>query len=136
MAVVINAVYIAPDANTKTAFGHLLTAISKQQRVYPDGVFIISGVFKMANLKIVLQKFHQHVQCPRRDKNTLDHVYSNMKQGYKATPRPHLGLYDHISMFLTLAHRTLINRIKPTFRTKTWPEGASLDVSSETVLGS
>ncbi len=125
--VIVNtAVYIPPDANITTTLGYLLTAISKQQRAYPDGVFIIAGDFNRASLKTVLPKFHQHVQCPTRGKNILDHVYSNIKHGYKASPLPHLGLSDHISLFLTPAYRPLINRVKPSVKTiQMWPEGSS-----------
>lgn len=35
------AVYIPPDANTTTALDHMLTAISKQQRDHPDGVYVM-----------------------------------------------------------------------------------------------
>ncbi len=99
--IVITAVYIPPHAHITTALGYLLTAISKQQQAHPDGVFIIAGDFNRASLKTVLPKFHQHVQCPTRGENILDHVYSNIKHGYKASPLPHLGLSDHISLFLT-----------------------------------
>lgn len=54
IVVIITAVYIPPDANITTALGYLLTAISKQQRAHPDGVFIIAGNFNKANLKTVL----------------------------------------------------------------------------------
>ncbi len=124
--IVITAVYIPPRANITTALGYLLTAISKQQQAHPDGVFIIAGDFNRASLKTVLPKFHQHVKCPTRGKNILDHVYSNIKHGYKASPLPNLGLLDHISLFLTPAYRPLINRVKPSVKTiQIWPEGSS-----------
>ncbi len=124
--IVITAVYIHPRANITTALGYLLTAISKQQQTHPDGVFIIAGDFNRASLKTVLPKFYQHVQCPTRGKNILDHVYSNTKHGYKASPLPNLGLSDHISLFLTPAYSPLINRFKPSVKTiQMWPEGSS-----------
>ncbi len=94
--IVITADYIPPDANITTALGYLLTAISKQQQDHPDGVFIIAGDFNRASLKTVLPKFHQHVQCPIRGNNILDHVYSNIKHGYRTSPLPHLSLSDLI----------------------------------------
>lgn len=39
------------------------------------------------SLKSVLPKFHQHVKCPIRGGNTLDHIYSNIKRPYRATPQ-------------------------------------------------
>ena len=60
-----------------------------------------------ANLKTVL--FHQHVTT-----------------GFKASPLPHLGQSDHISLFLTPAYRPIISTVKPTARAiQVWPEGAS-----------
>ena len=124
--IIITAVYIPPDANTKTALDSLLTAISTQQRDHPDGVYVIAGDFNKANLKTVLPKFHQHVHCPTRGSNTLDHVYSNIKHGFKASPLPHLGQSDHISLFLTPAYRPRICTSGPTVKTiQVWPEGAS-----------
>lgn len=124
--VIVTAVYIPPDANTKIALGCLLTAISKQQTTHLDGVFVVAGDFNQAKLKTVLPKFYQHVQCATRGKNTLDHVYSNIKHGYKASPLPHLGQSDHVSLFLTPAYRPIVNTVKPTVRhIQVWPEGAS-----------
>lgn len=131
---IIIAIYIPHKANTNTVLGYLLTAISKQQRAHPDGVFIIAGDFNQANMKTVLPKLYQHVHCPTRGKNTLDHVYSNIKHGYRATPLPHLGQSDHIYLFLTPAYRSLVNTVKPTVRElQVWPEGALS--SFRTILG-
>lgn len=55
----------------------------------------------------------------------MDQVYCNIAKGYKASPCPHLGRSDHISLYLTPAYRPLIARTKPTVRTiMVWPEGA------------
>ena len=124
--IIITAVYIPPDANIKTALDSLLTAISNQQCDHPDGVYVIAGDFNKANLKTVLPKFHQHVHCPTRGRNTLDHVYSNIKHGLKTSPLPHLGQSDHISLFLTPAYRPRICTSGPTTKVlQVWPEGAS-----------
>lgn len=90
--------------NVSTALSLLLQTINKHKRAHPDGVHIIAGDFKRANLKTVLPNFHQHVSCPTRGENTLDHVYSNIRHAYKATPFPHLGLSDHLSLILTPAY--------------------------------
>lgn len=51
----------------------------------PEGVHIVAGDFNKACLKSVLSKFHQNVKCPTRGDSTLDHVYSNIKHGYRVT---------------------------------------------------
>ncbi len=112
-AIVIVAVYIPPCANAKDALRELYSAISEQQTNNPDGFFIIAGDFNHANLKIVLPKFYQHVNFATRGNNTLDFVYTTVKNAYKAEPRPHLGYSDHISVMLTPAYRPLLKLAKP-----------------------
>lgn len=122
---VVTAAYIPPDANAKLAMKELQAAISKQQTTHPEAAFIIAGDFNHSNLKTVLPKFHQHVSCPTRGDKTLDHVYTNMAEAYKAIPLPHLGQSDHLSLFLLPKYTPLIKRVKPSVRTvKVWPEGA------------
>uniref|UniRef100_A0A3B4TE14 Reverse transcriptase domain-containing protein n=1 Tax=Seriola dumerili TaxID=41447 RepID=A0A3B4TE14_SERDU len=124
---VVTAAYIPPDANAKLAMKELHAAISKQQTLHPEAAFIVAGDFNHSNLKTVLPKFHQHVSCPTRGAKTLDHVYTNMADAYKAVPLPHLGQSDHLSLFLLPKYSPLIKRVKPQVRiVKVWPEGADL----------
>ncbi len=97
----------SPCANAKDALRELYCAISEQQTNNPDGFFIIAGDFNHANLKTVLPKFYQHVNFATRGNNTLDLVYTTVKNAYKAVPRPHLGYSDHISVMLIPAYRPL-----------------------------
>ncbi len=123
------AVYIPPSANTKQALDVLLAAINNVQTAYPYGIFIIAGYFNQANLKTVLPKFHQHITCPTRGHDVLDHVYSNNKDGYKVTTLPYLGQSDHLSLFLTPAYTPLIRITKPSvFTIRTWPEEAFIQL--------
>ena len=123
-SIILTAVYIPPDANAKLAMKELYAAISKYQTKHPEAAFIVAGDFNHANLKTVLPRFHQHVSCHTRGDKTLDHVYSNLAEAYKATPLPHIGQSDHLSLFLTPRYSPLIQREKPTVRTiKVWPEG-------------
>ncbi|KAI5617008.1 gastrula zinc finger protein XlCGF28.1-like, partial [Silurus asotus] len=124
---IITAAYIPPDADAKLAMKELYAAISKQQTVHPEAAFIVAGDFNHSNLKAVLPKFHQHVSCHTRGNKTLDHVYTNMAGAYVATPLPHLGQSDHLSLFLTPKYAPLINRVKPSVRTiKVWPADADI----------
>uniref|UniRef100_A0A3B1IEK6 Reverse transcriptase domain-containing protein n=1 Tax=Astyanax mexicanus TaxID=7994 RepID=A0A3B1IEK6_ASTMX len=68
------------------------------------------------------------MNIPTRGNNTLDHVYSSVKDAYKAFPRPHLGLSDHISIMLVPAYHPPLRRSKPTQKTITvWPsDGAAV----------
>ncbi|XP_037389126.1 uncharacterized protein LOC119262214 [Pygocentrus nattereri] len=57
-----------------------------------------------------------------RGNNTLDRVYTNVRDAYRAFPRPHLGLSDHISIMLAPAYHPPLRRSKPTQKTITvWP---------------
>lgn len=63
--------------------------------------FIVASDFNHCNFKTVLPKYYQHVCFPTRESNTLDQVYSNIKDVYKAVLRPHFGQSDHILTFST-----------------------------------
>jgi len=99
--------------------------VSKQQKAHPDGVYIIPGDFNKACLKTVLPKFHQYIKCETRGNSTLDHVYSNFKHAYRATPLSHLRQSDHLSLLLFPAYTPLRRQTKPPSQTiKALPENA------------
>ncbi|KAK2875601.1 hypothetical protein Q8A73_024029 [Channa argus] len=100
-AVFFAAVYIPPRANSTAALSKLHDVISALEMAHPDAVFIVAGDFNQCSLRTVFPKYNQHVDIPTRDKNTLDHVYSNIRGAYRAAPRPHFGHSDHISLFLS-----------------------------------
>jgi len=132
--VIVTAVYIPPDANVNMELSLLLDIINEQQRVQPDGVHIIAGDFNKANLKTVLPKFYQHVECSIRGENTLYHVYSNIKHAYRAIPLPHLGQSDHLSLLLSIPLRHSARPITKTVTT--WPADALSRVSTTGLLQS
>ncbi|KAI4903523.1 hypothetical protein NFI96_028298 [Prochilodus magdalenae] len=51
---------------------------------------------------------------PTRVNNTLDRVYTNVRDAYRAVPHPHLGLSDHISIMLVPAYHPPLRRSGPT----------------------
>ncbi len=48
-----------------------------------------------------MPNFHQHVSCPTRGPNTLDHCYTQFKNAYKARLLRAFGKSDHAAIFLT-----------------------------------
>ncbi len=71
-----------------------------------------------------------------RGNNTLDFVYTTVKNAYKAEPRPHLGYSDHISVMLTPAYRPLLKLAKPVQKQITvWPDNATSDLCGIQVSG-
>lgn len=124
-AIIIIGVYIPPDADTKAALKTLSHSINELQTIHPGGVLIVAGDFNQANMKKVLPHFYQHVDFATRKTNTLDHVYTNIRGAFKASPCPNLGSSDHISVILTPAYRPLLVRTKPSLKqVRVWPEGS------------
>ena len=120
-------VYIPPRADSATALRLLHDVINKHETTHPDAVFIAAGDFNHRNLKSILPKYHQQVNFPMRENNTLDQVYCNVKGAYKAVPRPHFGQSDHISAFLYPAYRQRLKQAPPVSTTvKVWNEETEL----------
>ena len=128
-AILLVAVYIPPTPNSSdrnAALCELYQAISEQQTAHPDGFTILAGDFNHADLKTFLPQLHQHVDFPTRGDNTLDLVYTTHKGAYKASPLPHIGLSDHITVMLIPAYRPRVKVTKPVQKqVRVWPEGAS-----------
>ncbi len=78
-AVIATAVYIPPQADTSLALSKLHEELSGYINKHPDAASIIAGDFNKANLRKVMPTFHQHVSCPTRGPNTLDHCYTQFK---------------------------------------------------------
>ncbi len=83
--------------------------------------FIIAGDFNKANLRQVMPNFHQHVSCPTRGPNTLDHCYSQFKNAYKARSLPAFGKSNHAAIFLTPEYKQRLAQ-EPRWRGK-WRVG-------------
>lgn len=56
-----------------------------------------------------------YVKCSTSENNTLDHVYSNIKNAYRAVPLPQLGQSDHLSLPSGVKQSPKI--------IKSWPKG-------------
>ncbi len=94
-------VYVPPDACVSAAMQQLAEQISETEQRYLDSLLIILGDFNKANLSRELPKYKQHVTCPTRNSNILDHCYTIIKDAYHSVPRAALGLSDHCLVHLT-----------------------------------
>ncbi len=99
--IVVTAVYIPSQADTSSALSKLHDVLSGYINKHPDAASIVAGDFNKANLRKVMPNFHQHVSCPTRGPNTLDHYYTQCKNAYKARSLPAFGKSDHYAIFLT-----------------------------------
>ncbi len=95
----------------------LAEQISETEQRYPDSLLIILGDFNKANLSRELPKYRQHVTCPTRDSNILDHCYTIIKDAYHSVPWAALGLSNHCLVHLIPTYRHKFKSSKPVLRT-------------------
>ncbi len=96
-----------------TALELLANQITHTEQRYPDSFIIILGDFNKANLTRELPKYRQHITCPTRDSNILDHCYTVLKDVYHYVPCAALGLSDHCLVHLLPAYRQELKSAKP-----------------------
>ncbi len=63
-----------------------------------------------------MPNFQQHVSCPTRGPNTLDHCYSQFKNAYKARSLPAFGKSDHAAILLTPEYKQRLAQEPPVKR--------------------
>ncbi len=115
-SIIVTAVYIPPQAETSLALYKLHDVLSGYIKKHPDAASIITGDFKKANLRKVMPNFHQHVSCPTRGPNTLDHCYTHLKMPTKPV---HCQLLANRTTTPFSSHR---NINKGSFRNPRWRE--------------
>lgn len=84
----IVAVYIPPQANANAALKELHDYISALQNKHPEALYVVVANFNHVDLYATLPMFHQHVTIATRGDNTLNKVYTNRRETYRAIPVP------------------------------------------------
>ncbi len=128
---ILVSVNIPPQAHASSALQKLADQITETEQQHPDTVLIILGDFNKANLSRELPKYRQHITCPTRDSNILDHCYTAIKDAYHSVPRAALGLSDYCLVHLIPTYRQKLKSAKPVLRTvKRWTNEAEQDLKA------
>uniref|UniRef100_A0A9J7YVU8 Reverse transcriptase domain-containing protein n=1 Tax=Cyprinus carpio carpio TaxID=630221 RepID=A0A9J7YVU8_CYPCA len=128
---ILVSVYIPPQAQVSLALQKLADQITETEQQHPDSVLIILGDFNKANFSRELPKYRQHVTCPTRDSNILDHCYTTIKDAYHSVPRAALGLSDHCLVHLIPTYRQKLKSAKPVVKTvKRWTNETEQDLKA------
>ncbi len=138
---ILVSVYIHPQAHMSSALQKLADQITETEQKCPDSVLIILGYFNKANLSYELPKYRQHVTCPTRESNILDHCYTMIKDAFLSVPQAALGLSDHCLLHLIPTYRQKLKSAKPVLRTvkrwtteTEWVSQACFDLTNWTVF--
>ncbi len=102
--------------DTSLALSKLHDELSGYINKHPGAACIIAEDFNKANLRTVMPNFQQHISCPTRGQNTLDHCYTQFKNAYKARSLPAFGKSDHAAIFLTAEYKQRIVQDPPVER--------------------
>ncbi len=114
-------VYILPQLHVSSALQKLAYLITDTEQQHPDSLLIILGDFNKANLSRELPIYRQHVTCPTRDSNILNHCYTTIKNAHHSVPRVALGLSDQCLVHLIPSYRQKLKSAKPVVITlKRW----------------
>eukprot|EP00061_Rhincodon_typus_P011907 g37275.t1 len=107
------AVYISPHTDVKNALDVIYTTTNTLEMKFPEALFIVAGNFNQASLKQLLPRYHQHISCPTRGLNILDHCYTAINDAYGFIPCPHFRKSDHYTVFLLPAYKPKLKQEGP-----------------------
>ncbi|XP_068507379.1 uncharacterized protein [Syngnathus scovelli] len=112
-SIVMAAVYIPPHARASEATQMLADQVTDMEKLLPNSLIIVLGDLNRANLTHELPRYRQHITCPTRGAQTLDHCYTVIKDAYHSVARAALGLSDHCLVHLVPAYRQKLKTSKP-----------------------
>nr|XP_049596350.1 uncharacterized protein LOC125980834 isoform X2 [Syngnathus scovelli] len=79
-SIVMAAVYIPPHARASEATQMLADQVTDMEKLLPNSLIIVLGDLNRANLAHKLPRYRQHITCPTRGAQTLDHCYTEAAQ--------------------------------------------------------
>ena len=107
---IIISVYVPPSADAAVACDVIHSAIAQIQMQHRNAFIVITGDFNHVSLDKTLPTFHQYIDCPTEDYNTLDLLYADAKHVCSHTALPHLAKSDHNMVLLTPKYVPLVQR--------------------------
>ncbi|KAI4889039.1 hypothetical protein NFI96_012907, partial [Prochilodus magdalenae] len=113
---IVICVYIPPRADMQAACDIIHSTVAALQTQHPDAFYVISGDFNHMTLDSTLPAFFQFVDCPTRKNRTIDLLYANVRDAYRAAPLPPLRKSDHNLVFLQPQYKPLVLRQPTTTR--------------------
>ena len=128
-SIILNVVYIPPDANYSTATDTITEAVHEQLTKSPESAVYITGDFNQCSLDSDLYKFCQYVNVNTRNDTILDLFYCNVKSAYSCSALAPLGNSDHNMLLFRPNY-------KPVLKTKRIEKKtvSVLDLESENAL--
>lgn len=110
-SVITTAFYFPPQVDIDTVLSKLHDVLSVCLNSYPYAATIVTGDFNKANLRLGNAELYQHISCPTRGENTLDHCYSQFRNGYKGNLLPAFVKSDHATIFLIPEYKQRLVRV-------------------------
>lgn len=107
-SVIVTAVYIPPQADTDKALMELYGTLNKHQIDNVDAAVIVAGDLRPASKTFL--------SVAPEGERTLDHCYTEFKEGYKAQSLPPFSKSDHAAVFLMPRYRQKLQHEPPAMR--------------------
>ncbi|KAI4875852.1 hypothetical protein NFI96_001584, partial [Prochilodus magdalenae] len=108
------------NVNSLTNKTDELACLVKNQRLYREcSLFCFTETWltpDTPDANVELPGFSTFVDCPTRKHRTIDLLYANVRDAYRATPLPPLGKSDHNLVFLQPQYKPLVLRQPTTTR--------------------
>ena len=107
--------HVSPEASLALSSAHYIIhqALPIEARYHGCGIILFGDLFEKCSRLSYSFKFKQIVDFPTRDANTLDPVFTKLKEFYGSPiQRPASGLSDHCSIDVQPLKRTKQSKIK------------------------
>ena len=109
-SIIINLVYIPPDANYANATDTIADAVNEQLAKSPDAAVYIMGDFNQSSLDLNLYNFKQYVNIPTRNDCILDLFYCNIFNAYSCSALAPIGNSVHNMLLFTPIYKPILKR--------------------------